>query len=163
MSDLSFKMDDIQEENLVPQSSNTTLRVIVGLAIVFVILTVLAIAQIAGDRGEKSQIVYLDDDDFDAKTATGIVLVDFYTDWCSPCEMMEPDVEKIATRFKDKATVAKVNAEIARKTAERFGVNIYPTLVILKDGVEVARDVGLKNEAQIASLLKAFLPKTSDP
>ena len=166
MNNSSFKMDDIQEENIVPQSPNTTLRVIVGLAVVFVILTVLSIAHLSGDHEPEptqTDVVYLDDSDFEEKTATGVVLVDFYTDWCQPCKIMEPDVEKIATRFKGKATVAKVNAEIARRTADKFDVNAYPTMVILKDGVEVARELGLQNEAQIASLLKTFLPETLEP
>ena len=163
MSNFSFKMDDIQEENLVPQSSNITLQIIAGFVIVFLIITVLAIAQIAGDRGKASDVVYLNDSDFEEKTATGVVLVDFYNDGCGPCIIMEPDVEKIATRFKDQAIVAKVNTDIALRTTEKFGVTVYPTLVVLKDGVEVARDVGLQNEAQIASLLKAFLPETPEP
>ena len=163
MSNISFKMDDIQEENIVPQSSNTTLRVIVGLAMVFLILTILAIAQIAGDRGKDTDIVYLNDSDFGEKTATGVVLVDFYNDNCGPCIAMEPDVEKIATRFKGHAIVAKVNTDIAFRTTEKFGILAYPTLVVLKDGVEVARDVGLQNEAQMASLLTLFLTETPEP
>ena len=147
-------MDDVQEENIVPPS-NTALRIVGGLVIVCFVFTVLAIARIAYQPPDshESDVVYLDDATFEEETASGIVLVDFYTDWCGPCQGMAPAIESIATRFKGKVVVAKVNGDVGRRTVNKFRVRAYPTLVLLKDGQETSRVEGAQSEAELAFLL----------
>lgn len=175
MPDKPFKMDDVQEDNIVPQS-NSTLRVVVGLVVVFLILTIFSIAHLSKQHHEnrlgvqsqpgeptppeeprESDIVHLDEYSFAEKTASGVVLVDFYADWCGPCKRMEPALEQIATQFKEKAVVAKVNGDFSLALKRQYGVNAYPTLILLKDGEEVGREVGLLNSAQIALFLETAI------
>lgn len=153
-------MDDVREDNIVPQS-NSTLRVVVGFVVVFLVVTVFSVAHLSKDHHEPppsgepevSEIVYLNEDSFAEQTSSGVVLVDFYTDWCGPCKMMEPAMEQTAIRYKGKAVVAKVNADLNPGLKRQFGVRAYPTLILLKDGEEIGREVGLLSSAQIALFL----------
>ena len=158
-------MDDVHEGNIVHQSSNTP-RIVVGLIIVACfILTALVVVRIAYQPPDshQSDVVHLDDTTFEEKTASGIVLVDFYFDGCMPCQMMAPAVESVATRFKDKAIVAKVNRDNSYRTVGEFQVRVYPTVVLLKDGRETSRFEGLQNESELAFLLETALKTVNDP
>lgn len=99
----------------------------------------------------------LTDSTFDATVSSGVTLVDFWAPWCPPCRMQGPIVEKLAESFDGKAVVAKVNVDEEAQSATKFGVSNIPTLVILKDGKEVKRFVGLQQEAELASVLDGFL------
>ena len=93
--------------------------------------------------------------DFAAVTQSGVVLVDFFAEWCRPCKMQAPILEQIAPGFEGRVKIIKVNTEHAQNIASQFGVESIPTLVILKDGEKVDRFVGL----QQAETLKAALEK----
>jgi len=82
-------------------------------------------------------------DNFQDITATGVVLVDFYADWCGPCKMLTPILEELATELAD-VQIVKVNVDDARELAKEHGVSSIPHLTLLKDGVEVAQDLGFK-------------------
>ncbi len=99
----------------------------------------------------------LTDSTFDATVSAGVTLVDFWAPWCPPCRMQGPIVEKLADSFDGKAVVAKVNTDEQALAATKFGVNSIPTLVIMKDGKEVKRFVGLQQEEVLAGELEAFL------
>ena len=86
-------------------------------------------------------------------TAThDVVLVDFYADWCGPCRMLEPVVERLAAETD--AAVAKVDVDAAQDLAFDHGVQGVPTLVVYADGETVDRTVGAKPEAQLRALLE---------
>ncbi|MET0017372.1 thioredoxin [Oscillibacter sp.] len=92
--------------------------------------------------------------DFDAAVdAAPLAMVDFWADWCGPCKMVAPVVEKIAADYDGKALVAKVNIDEEPELAQRFGVMSIPTLVFLKDGQEVDRKVGVMPAAAFTSVL----------
>lgn len=99
----------------------------------------------------------LTDSTFDATVSSGVTLVDFWAPWCPPCRMQGPIVEKLADSFDGKAVVAKVNTDEEAVAATKFGVASIPTLVIMKDGKEVKRFVGLQQEEVLASELNSFL------
>ena len=84
------------------------------------------------------------DDDFEqVVTAASLpVLVDLWAPWCGPCRVVEPGVERAARSLAGRLKVVKVNVDEAPRTAERLGVQGIPTLVLLRDGREVARQVG---------------------
>jgi thioredoxin 1 len=92
---------------------------------------------------------YLDEDNFSEGIKSGVVLVDFYADWCGPCRMLTPVLEKVAGELQGKATIAKIDIDKAQKTASTFQVTSIPTLVLFKEGKEVGRLVGLRDEATI--------------
>lgn len=81
------------------------------------------------------------------------VLLDFYADWCGPCRMVSPLVDEIAEE-NSQYLVAKVNVDKAPELAAEFGVASIPTLVVLKNGVEVNRSLGAKPKSAILSLLE---------
>jgi len=91
-------------------------------------------------------------DEFQSVTETfGVVLVDFYADWCGPCKQMEPMVERVA-RETD-AAVAKVNIDDHRGLAQQYQVRGVPTVVVFTDGEPADRAVGLQTTDQLAALV----------
>jgi thioredoxin 2 len=84
------------------------------------------------------------DGDFDevASRSTLPVLVDLWAPWCGPCRVVAPGVERAAQELAGRLKVVKVNVDEAPRVAERFGVQAIPTLLILRQGQEVARQVG---------------------
>ena len=77
-----------------------------------------------------------------AGNSTLPVLVDLWAPWCGPCRIVEPGVERAAGSLAGRLKVVKVNVDQAPRTAERLGVQGIPTLLLLRDGREVARQVG---------------------
>jgi thioredoxin 2 len=84
------------------------------------------------------------DGDFEevAGNSTLPVLVDLWAPWCGPCRIVEPGVERAAGSLAGRLKVVKVNLDQAPRTAERLGVQGIPTLLLLRHGREVARQVG---------------------
>ena len=80
------------------------------------------------------------------------VLVDFWADWCGPCKMLSPVVDKVAESA-DGFKVAKVNVDDEAGLAVRYQVVSIPTLVVFKNGEEVKRSVGVITEDEIKSLV----------
>lgn len=72
----------------------------------------------------------------------GLVLVDFWAEWCGPCRQIGPIVEQIAQEQAGKLTVGKVNVDYNQDTAQKFGVMSIPTLMLFKNGKLVERMVG---------------------
>ena len=81
-----------------------------------------------------------------------VVLVDFYADWCGPCQMLEPVVETIAADTA--ATVAKVDIDANQRLASEYGVRGVPTLVLFADGTPAERLVGMQDEAQLRTAVE---------
>ncbi len=90
-------------------------------------------------------IKLLNDDNFDNNVASGVVLVDFYADWCGPCRMLTPVVEELAQEMSGKMIVAKVDTDQSVNVASKFEVTSIPTLILFKEGQVVKRVVGLKD------------------
>jgi len=84
----------------------------------------------------------------------GVVLADFYADWCGPCQMLEPVVEKLAAETD--ATVAKVDVDANQRLASAYGVRGVPTLVLFADGEQVEEIVGLQGEDQLRSMIENY-------
>jgi len=72
----------------------------------------------------------------------GLVLVDFWAEWCGPCRQIGPIVEEIAKEHVGKLTVGKVDVDSNQDTAQKFGVMSIPTLMLFKNGRLVERMVG---------------------
>jgi len=84
-------------------------------------------------------------------------LVDFYADWCGPCQAFSPVVESIATEFEGRLKVAKVNVDENEALSQQYGVQGIPTLVLFQDGREIERIVGLLPKAQLIRQLQPHL------
>ncbi len=85
--------------------------------------------------------------------ATGLVLIDFWAPWCGPCKMQVPILEKLAQSDDIKANIVKINTDENPELAQSFGISSIPTLVLMKDGAEIERFVGVQPEAVLAQKL----------
>ena len=104
-------------------------------------------------------IVELTDQSFEAEILKSDVpaLVDFWAVWCAPCRAIAPAVEQLATQFKGKVKVAKMNVDDHVLIPQKYEVRSIPTLLIFKDGREVDRIVGVQSKTAIAARLQPFL------
>lgn len=84
----------------------------------------------------------------------GTVLVDFYADWCGPCKMVAPILEKISKEVASNVKIAKVNVDASSDLAGKFSVMSIPTLVIFKNGKVFTTKIGFTSEKAILDLLK---------
>ena len=103
-------------------------------------------------------LVHFKQADFDAAVdAAPLAVVDFWADWCGPCKMIAPAVEKLAADYEGKVLVGKVNVDEEPELARRFGVMSIPTLVYLKNGQEFDRTIGVQPEAALTAALEREL------
>lgn len=82
------------------------------------------------------------------------VVVDFYADWCGPCKVMAPIFDEIAREQQGKVLVAKLDTDRNQATARQFDIRGIPTLIIFKNGREVARQVGAVPKPMLEELIK---------
>jgi len=81
------------------------------------------------------------------------VLIDFWASWCGPCRMLGPVIEEISNEVTG-AKVGKVNVDEEGELAQQFGVMSIPTVIVMKNGKEVKRSVGVRPKEQLVALLK---------
>lgn len=84
----------------------------------------------------------------------GIVLVDFYADWCGPCRMLSPVIEDLSKELDGKVKIFKVNVDKDEALSDNFNIFTIPALVVFKDGKEVSRATGYKTKEKILEMLK---------
>ena len=85
------------------------------------------------------------------------VLLDFYADWCGPCQSLLPTVKKLSKEYDGKVEIQKVNVDENNELAVKFGVRSIPALFFLKDAEVVDKEVGLLSEAVLRKKLDALL------
>ncbi len=98
--------------------------------------------------------VHLTKADFDEKIKTGVAMVDFWAEWCGPCKMAAPVIDQLSDEYAGKVLIGKVDVDTQGELAQKFGVMSIPTVILFKDGVEVARQVGFAGKAGYLELLK---------
>ena len=91
----------------------------------------------------------------DVEGGTGVVLVDFYADWCGPCKMIAPVLEQLAEEFEGQLKIVKINADEEADVLAKYAVRGLPTMMVFKDGQSVDVTVG----AQPYPAIKAMLTK----
>ncbi|MGB9792022.1 MAG: thioredoxin [Thermacetogeniaceae bacterium] len=104
-------------------------------------------------------ILTLTDGNFESELANADlpVLVDFWASWCGPCMMLAPVLEELAEELKGRVKVGKLNVDENRKTAVSFGVMSIPTLILFKNGKEVARITGFRPKEELNKWISQVL------
>jgi thioredoxin 1 len=97
------------------------------------------------------------DQNFDAEVlkSTQPVLVDFWAEWCMPCRMLAPTIEKLAENYAGKVKVGKVDTDSNRDTAMKYGISAIPTVILFKNGQVAQKFVGLRQERDFKEALDA--------
>lgn len=101
----------------------------------------------------------LNDNNFDDEVlkAEGLVMVDFWAVWCSPCRALAPIVEAAATEFDGKIKVCKFDVEGGTDIPARYGIRNIPTLLFFKNGELVDKSTGLIQKAALADKINSLL------
>ncbi|MDD2715729.1 MAG: thioredoxin [Candidatus Wallbacteria bacterium] len=102
---------------------------------------------------------FFTDKDFEAEVLKhkGVVLVDFFAEWCGPCKMLAPMIDEIAKEYQDKIKVGKMDVDKSAETAGKYGIRSIPTLILFKDGVVMETQVGALPKKDLTSLISRYL------
>ena len=113
------------------------------------------LSQNKNEEEDKMEVLKVTSSNFEAEVLKSEkpVLIDFYADWCGPCKMISPIVEAVAKENED-IKVVKVNVDDAQDLAIKYEVMSIPTLVVIKNGEESNRTIGLVDKTQILNMIK---------
>jgi len=95
--------------------------------------------------------------EFETFHKKGLVLIDFFADWCMPCTMMSPIIEELGEKFKGKIKIGKVDVSENQEVAEKFGVMSIPTFMIFREGKIVKQFSGFTSSGEFTSILNEFI------
>jgi thioredoxin len=87
------------------------------------------------------------------------IIVDFYANWCKPCKMISPILDKMAEKYADKIIIYKVNVDKEKELAKEIGINSIPTLIFVPKDGEPQIMVGAKSEEELDKFIQEFLLK----
>ncbi len=90
-------------------------------------------------------------------TSGGVSVLDFWAEWCGPCRMIAPIIEDLAKEYDGKALVGKVNVDDNPEVAMKYGIRSIPTILIIKNGEVVDKQVGTTTKQVLADKIEAHL------
>lgn len=88
------------------------------------------------------------------------VLLDFWAEWCTPCKMIAPILDALATEYKDRLRIVKLNIDENPKTPPKYNIRGIPTLLLFRNGAVAAQQVGAVSKAQLTNFLETHLNGT---
>ena len=100
-----------------------------------------------------AEVMKVAGENFKDEINKGVVLVDFFADWCGPCRMLAPVLEKVAKEVAGQATLVKFDIDQCQEIASEYHITSVPTLILFKAGKEVGRVVGLRDAAQLKEFI----------
>ncbi|MDU3724051.1 thioredoxin [Clostridium celatum] len=95
--------------------------------------------------------------EFNNEVKDGVVIVDFFADWCGPCKMLAPIFEEVGNEMEGKAKFIKVNVDEARDIADKFRISTIPTMIVLKNGEKKEVSVGFMPKEKIKEMVEKHL------
>lgn len=84
-----------------------------------------------------------------------VKLLDFWASWCGPCQVMKPIIEELEKELSGKVEIEKIDVDQNQAKASEYGVMSIPTYIVLKDGKEVGRKIGVTAKADLLKLLQS--------
>ena len=137
---------------------STTLIIILAVVVVLIVLITVNYYRMKNAKpvANSKRIKVLNNKNFKAATKRGVVLLDFWAPWCVPCKIIAPTLNEIADTQTD-FMVAKINVDHNQQLAQRLKIRNIPTMVILKDGKEAGRIVGVKTKRAILKEVEAVM------
>ena len=96
-------------------------------------------------------ITILEDQDFDELISNDLVLVDFYADWCGPCQMLGPILEEL-----NNINIIKVDIDKFDELTHSYGVMSVPTLIFFKNGAEIRKEIGYHSKEELETIIKTL-------
>jgi thioredoxin 1 len=104
-------------------------------------------------------IIVLDEENFDREVIESKipVMIDFWAEWCGPCQAVMPIINELALEFEGVVKIAKLNVDENRSIAMRYRVMSIPTVLFFKDGEEAKREVGAKSKDDYIQLLDSMI------
>jgi len=109
------------------------------------------------EQVQASGVEHWNDSNFENAISDGIVVVDFYADWCPPCRKFGPVFEEVAEELEGAALFGKVNVDNGRQAAGNHNVSSIPTIIIFKDGKEIKRRTGGADAATFRAWVESVL------
>lgn len=108
-----------------------------------------------------SEIIELNEKNFEKEVLKSQmpIIVDFWAEWCMPCKMLAPTIEKIARDYKDKIKVCKVNVDSNQELSSSLGIRSIPTLLFFLNGEMVEQVIGVINEIQLKKVIDKVFKK----
>lgn len=116
----------------------------------------LGIDEVYETTSSKADIMTLTSENYNKETAKGLVIVDFWAPWCAPCRKMGPSLEEVAKQRKDVVKVGKLNIDNYKSFIADNDISSIPTIVVYKDGKEVARYVGQLSTEQLNKIVDTY-------
>ena len=86
-----------------------------------------------------------------------VVLVDFWAEWCGPCKMLAPVLEAVDKKLSDKVKIVKLDTDTSMKTAQEYEITSIPCCILFKNGEEIARMTGFRNQASFEEELQKHI------
>ncbi|KXK37269.1 MAG: thioredoxin [Saprospiraceae bacterium] len=93
----------------------------------------------------------------DTALAGGVAVVDFWAEWCGPCRLIGPIIDELSTTYDGKAKIGKVNVDENPEVSLKYGIRSIPTVLIIKDGEVVDKQVGVTTKAALQAKIEAHL------
>ena len=87
----------------------------------------------------------------------GVAVVDFWAEWCGPCRMITPIIEELSKEYEGKAMIGKVNVDENPEVSMKYGIRSIPTMLVLKNGEVVDKQVGVTTKQKLVDKIEANL------